>query len=857
MDLERYKTDIYSLAESTCNRYRANTLMHFEDKQITYGEFLVMIRRRAAFLQQKGFKKGDSIGMMAINSPEWCATFIAILAIGGTVLPFDTSLQSAQLDNMLKAAKAKAIFVSSAFKKLIKSKTVTVFEIESEKCYGKEEKFKSVKIPYENTAALLFTSGTTGTPKMVMLSHKNILNVACVCSEFEEFVPEDVILALLPLFHVYALEACFLAPFVTGGSIVLLNSLKGPDIMKALGEYPITIFPAAPVMWELFFKALVAKIGVGSAKYYIFMFFAKNAPKLRKIGLGFLVEKIFTPVHEAFGLNHRFFISGGAPLKKEYFTYFKNMGFNFIEGYGLSETSGPIAIPYYKTSVAGSVGNAIPGNEIKIININEDGIGEIWGRGDCVMKGYHNNPKANAEVFDSEGFFNTGDLGRVDKKNNLFVTGRVKNVIVLDSGKNVYPEELEFYFKQSNMISEIAVIDQEVQGHTQIYAVINPVVKSQELYPKMKQEIETLNKGLPEYRRVHHFAISLDELPKNSTRKLLYNEIKKLLAAGNYQTSESDSAVLKDVLTGTTMREEEAVGFLRVYLKQDVLFANQSLSDFNIDSLGLIDLLTSLEAKLKIDIDIKEIWKKQNLLEMVTYVGSIDAGSASSLDDKMLRGPIKKKPRKFYNPLYHVFVATIGFLSRRFWNVTIENRERIEMDNAILVSNHQSYLDMIWLSFSIPSKYRKNIYVTGKRKFAFLRFFFPVFPVLYLDDTNSVDVIKSNADLLRQGKSLLIFPEGTRTETGKVAPFKSGAAYLAWHLNKRVIPVGINGAFEIYPRTKRFPKLFTKQHGKIKVGMPVSPEKYKSVEEFNNTLEKEVKNLVDLETVSAVSRKRA
>ncbi len=192
---------------------------------------------------------------------------------------------------------------------------------------------------------------------------------------------------------------------------------------------------------ELFFTGLTAKIGVGTTKYRIFIFFVNHAPLLKALGLGFLVRKIFDPVHAAFGRSHRFFISGGAPLKREYFTYYRNMGFRFIEGYGLSETTGPIAIPYYKNSMAGSVGCPIPGNEVKIRNINEDGIGEIWFRGDAVMKGYYSNEAANRESFDDWGFFNTGDLGRLDRKGNIYVTGRMKNVIVLDSGKKAYPEE--------------------------------------------------------------------------------------------------------------------------------------------------------------------------------------------------------------------------------------------------------------------------------------------------------------------------------------------------------------------------------------------------------------------------------
>ncbi|MDR3238160.1 MAG: AMP-binding protein, partial [Spirochaetia bacterium] len=766
MDTSRYEKDLYSASLDFCGRYSDNVLMRFEGRTLHYGEFLERIKRRAAFLQQNGFGKGDFIGIMSVNSPEWCATFIAISAIGAVVLPLDVSLQEGQLKGMLKAASAKAIFMSGAFKKLVN--TVPVFDIDSEECYAGAENFKPVVSSHDDIAVLLFTSGTTGTPKMVSLTHMNILHIAIVCSDFEEFTPSDVSLALLPLFHVYALEASFWAPFVSGGSIVMLNSLKGPDIMKALGEYPITIFPAAPIMWELFFKALVAKTGPGSLKYYIFMFFVKNAPILRRLGLGFLVKKIFTPVHAAFGMSHRFFISGGAPLKTEYFIYFKNMGFNFIEGYGLSETTGPISIPYYKTATAGNVGKPIWGNKVAIRNINTDGIGEVWLRGHAVMKGYYNNPQANAEVFDSEGFFNTGDLGRVDKKGNLSITGRVKNVIVLDSGKNVYPEELEFYFKQSDMISEIAVFDMQVQGVTQVYAVINPVSKSRKLYSKMKAQMEILNKGLPEYRRIHHFAISLDELPKNSTRKLLYGEIKKLLADGSYQTSESDSAVLRDILIGASLREEEVAGFFRVYFNEDMLYANQSLNDFSVDSLGMIEFITALEEKFEIDVDIKEIWKKQNLAEITAYIASIESSKGASLDEKILSGPYKRKPRRFYNPLYYIFFGIVGFLSRRLWHVKIHDRERLEEDNAVFVANHQSFLDMIWISFCIPGKFRRNVYVTGKKKFAFLRFLFPVFPVLSLDDTNSVDVLKANADLLRQGKSLFIFPEGTRTPDGSM-----------------------------------------------------------------------------------------
>jgi long-chain acyl-CoA synthetase len=476
MDSSRYRQSLYSAFSSLCSQYGENLLFRFEGRDITYAETGDLVRRRAAFLQREGYGKGDIIAMMAVNSPDWCVTFMAIAAMGGIVLPLDTSLQPEQTGPMLARAGAKAFFASRAFEGF--AGDLASYEISTSGNMGDASSFSAADVSFDDMAAMLFTSGTTGNPKLVSLSHLNILHVACVCTELEEYSPSDVTLALLPLFHIYALEATFMAPMVSGSSIVMLNSLKGPDIMKALADFPITIFPAAPLMWELFFKGLTAKIGVGTTKYRIFMFFVNHAPLLKALGLGFLVRKIFDPVHAAFGRSHRFFISGGAPLKREYFTYYRNMGFRFIEGYGLSETTGPIAIPYYKNSMAGSVGCPIPGNEVKIRNINEDGIGEIWFRGDAVMKGYYSNEAANRESFDDWGFFNTGDLGRLDRKGNIYVTGRMKNVIVLDSGKKAYPEELEFYYKQSPMISEIAVIDRVSDGRVQVYGVIVPVSRS-------------------------------------------------------------------------------------------------------------------------------------------------------------------------------------------------------------------------------------------------------------------------------------------------------------------------------------------------------------------------------------------
>lgn len=835
MEQSFYRRNLYDASEDICNRFGENILFRNGNRDITFSQTLSAIKRRGGFIAEMGYGKNDVVAILSENSPEWCITLLAACSSGCIALPLDINLKEDNYREMLSAVNAKAVFASEKFMNITDS--IPVHPIGEEWSMADESSFRPYDAFPDETAAMLFTSGTTGTPKIVQLSHTNLLHIACVCTELEEYTEKDVTLAMLPFFHIYALEATFLAPFVTGSMLVLQNSLKGPDIMKSLADNPVTIFPAAPLMWELFFNALAAKAKAQSElKYRLFMFFVNNAPMLRGMGLGFLVNKIFAPVHDAFGRTHRFFISGGAPMKKEYFNYYKHMGFNIMEGYGLSETTGPIAIPYYKKSYAGSVGAPIKGNEVRIKNMNQDGIGEIWLRGPAVMPGYYANDVANREVFDSDGFFNTGDLGRVDKNGAIHVTGRLKNVIVLDSGKKVYPEEIEFYFRQSPLIGEIAVFDHPVEGTASVFAVVVPAAGSKVSFSEIRKAVAELNSGLPQHKRVSRFALSIDELPKNSTRKILYREIKKMLEQGMYQESENDSAALSLVLAADSPAAENVIRLLKRKLNEDVLYHNQTLQDLNIDSLRLIDLIVYLEQGLGVQIDAELMREKRNLGELVSYLSTLEKSDSSSLDDRILNGEITTRMNRFFNPMHHVTLALFRIGSRLLWGVRVTGIEKLEINNTIIIANHQSYLDMVWLAISIPRSKRGEVYVTGKKRLSFLRFIFPVLPIIFVDEDNGVEVLKAGADVLRSGKTLVIFPEGTRSSDGKLQQFRSGASYLASKLDRTVIPVSVHGAYNIWPRTRKFPKVITPLRGGICVGDPIWPSDYDSVESLNRAM---------------------
>lgn len=825
--------NLYEFYRDCCTRYSDNILF---DNSITYGKAFDYALARAAFLQKEGFKNGDIIAILAANSAEWCITYMAITAMGAIALPLDTNLNKDSYRYMLDTAKAKAAFISPSFKGYIRG--LPTYQVALKKAMHDAAKFKAPKARETDIASLLFTSGTTGIPKIVALSHLNMFSTGISTSQYLKLDGRDSLLCILPLFHAYAFDANFIGPFAAGSSLIFQPSLKGPDIMKSLAENKITIFPAAPLMWELFFDGIINKIKSQSmAKYRLFMFLLNYAPVLKMIGLSPLLRKVFKPVRDIFGDSMRFFISGGAPLKRKYFHYYNRMGLTIIEGYGLTETTGPISIAHYDDNVPGTVGPPMIGNEVKVKNVNKDGLGEIWLRGNSVMLGYYRDKKANSTVFDDEGFFNSGDIGRIDAKNRIFLTGRAKNTIVLDSGKNVYPEELESFYKQSTHISEISVFSRKIDGREILYAAVVPVKKSPESFAEIRSEIERLNKGLPGYKAVHRIAVSFDPLPKNSTRKILVDKVRQMLEAGLYQTDEGGSPVLQNMLTGTTLKEEQSVAALKQKLKSGTLYASQTLSDFNIDSLGLIDLIVFLEDELNISIDTDRFRMLQTLEELVLFLASCEPRKGAGLDDMILRGDITTRASSFFNPFNELFLLFVKTISKLCWKLTTTNRELLAPENAIVAANHQSNLDVLWILSEMPRRYRKNIYLIGKKELWFLKYIFLGAPIIFVNrGGNVIPALKAGADILRQGKSLIIFPEGTRTRNGALGDFKTGAAYLATQLGCKIIPVRLTGSFDILPTGKFMPKFFSGHRGALKIGAAFDPKDYASVEDLNRAL---------------------
>ncbi len=793
---------------------------------ITYAQLYCLVLNKACHLQNNGVVQSDIVGLVADNGPDWCISHLAIGYLGAIVLPLDTNLPPENHQAMLQKVQAKLVLISGNFDYL-KNDFITLLVSDYP---ANKQHLTPIKVKASDTASLLFTSGTTASPKIVQLTHGNIVETGVNAKIFIEVGQEDVMLALLPLYHVYALIANMYAPLATGCQIVFCPSLKGSDILETLKNNRITIVAGIPQLWELFFDGILQKVKNSSKlKYTLFRTTLKYSPTLKKLGLGFICNIIFQPVHKAFGGQINFLLSGGAALKTEYYRYYTNMGFKFIEGYGLTETTGPITLNKKNTAAPGSAGQPLSGNFVQIRNLNEDNLGQIWVKGTSVMKGYLLYDSANQEIFDAEGWMNTGDLGYIDTIGNLHITGREKNIIVLDSGKNVYPDELEEYYSKSQKIAEIAVFAYQIERAEVAFAVIVP--KPAHTFNDIKQELQKLNKNLPTYKTIQHFALSQEPLPRTSTKKYIVRQLIANLQNSKYQ--KEDSGVVKQIVT--TQEEAQIINFLKKTLNKKQLSPQQTLEDLGIDSMSKIYLIGCLENHFKFAIDGDDFFKLLTIKDVVNYLQKRPYQEPS---DNIISSQIKTKVSNVSNPVVDFLLFLFLNIAKKFWKLEINNIHHLIIDNSIVIANHQSNLDIALVLACLPRKFRKDICIIGKKQIIFLKYLFPGMNIICVDrQGNILPALQAGADILRQGKSLLIFPEGTRSTDGTLRKFKSGAAYLAKNLDKNIVPLTLNGSGNgvgsVLPKGAFFPKLFPKNKLSLTVNKLIISKDYASVEELS------------------------
>ena len=515
----------------------------------TYKEALKKIREIAYYLIATGAKKGDHIAVIGKNSPEWALAYFAISFAGCIIVPLDYSLHIEDMEKILAFGDVDRIFIDGEKideidkeGKLFKEKISLEPESKGYKYVldltGPETELP--KLHAEDTAAMLFTSGTTGTPKGVMLSFSNFMSSTLSSQRLFDVYPTDVFSAILPIHHAYTMTAVLLETVVSGASCVFGKRLVTPIMLKELREGKITMLLAVPMLFNKLLAGLMAGVHKqGPFKENLIHFLMGFSGFMKKVFHVNLGKKIFgNMLLSKISLDKmRLCICGGGPLPPSTFKQFNQLGIDFVQGYGLTETSPIININPIEVYIEESVGIPIPGVEEKIVSPDEDGNGIIYVRGPQVMKGYYKNDEATEEVLSSDGWLNTGDVGHIDSNGFLYLTGRAKSIIVTEGGKNVFPEEIEDKFQLFNEIEQCCIIPYMINKEMKTEG-IRMVIYPTEAYLKehgmeetsrhMEEVVESVNKGLQSYKKITMVTVVDQPLPMTSTKKVKRFEVVKM-----------------------------------------------------------------------------------------------------------------------------------------------------------------------------------------------------------------------------------------------------------------------------------------------------------------------------------------
>ncbi len=519
---------MYDLLELNIKRNPKTLFLVREN--ITFEDLPPYVRARATTLAKEGIKHGDVVGLLSHNLPQFVYTLFAIWYLGGTVLLLDTNLTPEEYENMTKLTDCKFVVAEKSF--FYKTKNFKFIDIETED-KETDESLKPYKLKEDDIATLSFTSGSTGTPKIVPLTHKNLVSCSDNLESLNMFLkPGEMLYAFLPLYHVFGFAVGFLAPLHFGMGMLLQSTINPNAILQDFAKFRPQVIPAVPKLFEIFRKKIIDGVKA-KKKWWLVSFIMKHQKGLRMIGLGKLVNKVLGQISAVFGGRARCLVAGGAATKPEVEKFYTQLGMDFVQGYGMTEVVGPICCSKpVKKRVAFAFGAPLGTNCCEIRNADENGIGMLWVKGDQVFGGYLNNEAANKECFDKNGFFCTGDLVSIDKNGEYHFAGRKKQVIVLDSGKNVYPDELEGLFIEIPGVKNVAVFEHEVKGKTVAYGVFS--VDSDMTMEKLAAEIAEKNKKVASYKWVTHFAMTTDDLPVTSTQKVKHHVVRQYLIDGKY-----------------------------------------------------------------------------------------------------------------------------------------------------------------------------------------------------------------------------------------------------------------------------------------------------------------------------------
>jgi long-chain acyl-CoA synthetase len=819
-------------------------------RSITWSKYRELSLRLSAYLKSQGVGKGDRVALISENAPEWTMAALAVTNLGGVLVPIAAVASGIEAENTIRGAQPKFCFLSVEvgcarhIRELNKGLGIPTIEwhVQEDRplsrwTTGMEPLPVDESCNENDVAVLIYTSGTTGSPKGVPITHGNVLANARAVMETIEASGNDRLVSVLPLSHMLEFTGGFVIAALQGASVTYVKSLKPEDLLQALRDTRATILLAVPLLFEVISRNLQQKLdslpGPLPGVFRTFSDWTRKRP-----GLG----RVFFPfVHSALGGNIRYFVAGGSRLHPQTFDFFRGVGITVLQGYGLTETSPVLTVTSLHNAAPDHVGRAVPGVEVGIFNDDGQPLpvgqeGEIWGRGSSVFKGYL-DPEHTKGVFFGE-WFRTGDLGTLDSEGCLRITGRKKDIIVTPAGKNVYPEEIEGVVMASGFFNEAAVLGlKDAAGHEKIVLVMVPnrprfVGKSNEEIRREATDMAVqLTRSLSEYKWPQRIEVFFDDLPKTSTRKIKKHEVRKLLegnreskakVAGGEGTLNLDNALENAIATGIS-------GITR--MDPATIRLTDSLSkDLGLDSLTFVELVGQVEKKFNTQIEGVDFGTIVTVKDLVAALGfAAQNAPRFSLFSKVFFVDFQPRDNKsfFWRLPRRMFNLVLRAYLRLRHGLEVEGLENLSSGGPfVFAPNHSSHFDLLSIAGTIAPGLVHKTYAVAAKDYFFNRSW-KAFGARMLVNAIPFDrkgrvneSMRMCKQALDQGDSLVIFPEGTRSPTGKLQPFKTGVGQLlASHPRAQAVPVFIDGAHTIMPKGNKFPG---PGHLRIRFGKPIS-----------------------------------
>ena len=796
------------------------------EKSVTYRQILRAAGAAAEFFSENmgpipasgNAADVPKIAIFAENRMEWAYALYGIWAAGAAAVPIDASSSDDELEFILRDADCRIICCTR--ENLRKTECAAAKLEHAPKAVALEDLFplgrlgesagknaanppEEISRESEELGLLVYTSGTTGNPKGVMLTFANMYANMCAVAEAKYYEEGVRVLTMLPFHHILPIMGTLVMPLSINGKMVFPKSISPADIAAVLEKYSVDMIISVPRFYELLHANIMAKIGASKIASLLF-WIAKMADSPA------LSRRLFGAVHKKFGGEVKFWISGGAALDKKVWRDLDILGFGIREGYGMTECAPIIAFPRIGRVRIGSPGEALPGIEIRIVD------GEISVRGGNVTAGYYKRPKETAEAI-RDGWLFTGDMGYVDEDGFLFITGRRKEIIVLANGKNLNPADMEAQIKaQSPEVVECGVLMHENMLKAIVRVPAELLSRGAEAAEEHIRNTVILpyNRGTAMYKRIIKFALTDGELPRTRVGKL-----KRFHLASYFENISSAKPKRESLPEPDSETYRRLKGVLKAQIAMPPSADAHMEMDLGLDSLGKISMQCFIRENYGVEISERDFEKYPSLRKMSALVEesrskNFEPTNRSFSWPDIINGlprPVLPRPHM----LHFASIFALRALSKLLYRVHASGTQNLAGAVPLIIApNHQCYLDGLFVSQSLTNAqaFKTRFFAKTRRiiRRGFLKAFARRSNVLIMDINDNVSgSIRELAQALRQGESVMIFPEGTRTKDGCVGEFKQTFAIMAKEMGVPVVPVAIRGAYNALKAGATFPKLLS------------------------------------------------